>query len=138
MDSANSVVPFAQHHNHGSSADHTSYADHDGHAGNCKTEMLWNWNTIDSCFLTSSWRITSTAMFAGSCIGVFLLAIIAVLLRRLTTEYDAFLVRRTTATNDEKDGAVAAASAMRPTVMQQLVRSVIFAAHGFLSYVLML
>src|SRR5438128_1500329 len=28
--------------------------------------MLWNWYTIDSCFLASSWKITSTGAFAGS------------------------------------------------------------------------
>ena len=35
--------------------------------------MLWNWNTLDVCLISSSWQITSDAMFAGSCIGVILL-----------------------------------------------------------------
>lgn len=56
-------------------------------------QMLWNWNTIDSCFLASSWHITSAGMFAGSCIGVILLVIALEFLRRVGKEYDQFLVR---------------------------------------------
>ncbi|KAL2857122.1 Ctr copper transporter [Aspergillus pseudoustus] len=56
--------------------------------------MLWNWNTIDSCFLSSQWHIRSRGMFAGSCIGVILLVIALEFLRRVAREYDAFLVHR--------------------------------------------
>ncbi|KAI0137648.1 Ctr copper transporter [Hypoxylon sp. NC0597] len=55
--------------------------------------MLWNWNTIDACFISKSWHIKSTGMFAGSCIGVILLAILLELLRRSVKEYDRYLVR---------------------------------------------
>lgn len=56
--------------------------------------MLWNWNTIDSCFLSSTWHITSTGMFAGSCIGVILLTMSLEFLRRAVKEYDRYLVRK--------------------------------------------
>lgn len=76
--------------------------------------MLWNWNTIDSCepfpptispspstptkqekgFLSSTWHITSTSEFAGSCIGVICLVLILEFLRRIGREYDAFIIRR--------------------------------------------
>ncbi|KLU81392.1 hypothetical protein MAPG_00482, partial [Magnaporthiopsis poae ATCC 64411] len=37
-----------------------------GHSmgGGCKISMLWNWYTIDTCFIASSWRVTSAGMFA--------------------------------------------------------------------------
>ncbi|KAL3450166.1 Ctr copper transporter family-domain-containing protein [Aspergillus insuetus] len=59
----------------------------------CVISMLWNWNTIDSCFLSSQWHIRSRGMFAGSCIGVILLVIALEFLRRVAREYDSFLVR---------------------------------------------
>ncbi|KAJ5591029.1 hypothetical protein N7450_005001 [Penicillium hetheringtonii] len=60
----------------------------------CKIDMLWNWYTIDACFLSHSWQITSHGMFAGSCIGVFCLVLCLEALRRLGREYDAFVLRR--------------------------------------------
>jgi copper transporter 1 len=50
--------------------------------------MLWNWNTVDSCFLSSSWHVRSNGMFAGSVIGVFLLCMAIEGVRRLGREYD--------------------------------------------------
>ncbi|OKL57534.1 hypothetical protein UA08_07096 [Talaromyces atroroseus] len=60
--------------------------------GSCKISMLWNWNTIDACFIASSWRITSHGMFAGSCIGVILLVMCLEFLRRLSKEYDRYIL----------------------------------------------
>jgi solute carrier family 31 (copper transporter), member 1 len=54
--------------------------------------MLWNWTTIDSCFLSRSWHNTTTAKFAGSVIGVFYLVIAIEGVRRLGREYDRKLV----------------------------------------------
>lgn len=56
--------------------------------------MLWNWNTIDACFIAQSWQITSRGVFAGSCIGVVLLVVTLELLRRAGKEYDRYLVRQ--------------------------------------------
>lgn len=56
--------------------------------------MLWNWETIDACFISSSWHVKSTAMFAGSCIGTVLLVVTLELLRRAVKEYDALLIRQ--------------------------------------------
>ncbi|PLB45569.1 copper transporter [Aspergillus steynii IBT 23096] len=67
--------------------------DHDM-GGSCQISMLWNWNTIDACFLSSSWHITSKGMFAGSCIGVIVLVMALEFLRRLGREYDAFIINR--------------------------------------------
>ncbi|KAF1963252.1 Ctr-domain-containing protein [Byssothecium circinans] len=77
-----------------SSSTTSSHAGMDmGGGGNsCKISMLWNWNTIDSCFLSRSWHITSKGMFAGSCIGVMLLVILLEFLRRSGKEYDRYIL----------------------------------------------
>jgi copper transporter 1 len=81
--------------------------------------MLWNWNTIDSCFLSSSWRTKTSAMFAGSVVGVFFLCMAIELLRRAAREYD----RRITAARVAEKGVVAAA---QPTLGQHAVRSLFY------------
>lgn len=55
--------------------------------------MLWNWHTIDACFLAESWQIHSTAAFAALCIGVVLLVMFLEALRRVAKFYDQYLVR---------------------------------------------
>ncbi|CAD0084209.1 unnamed protein product [Aureobasidium vineae] len=56
--------------------------------------MLWNWYTIDACFLASTWHIKTHGMFAASCIGVALLVVCLEFLRRLGKEYDAYILRQ--------------------------------------------
>lgn len=58
----------------------------DPHA--CKISMLWNWYTIDSCFLARSWHVTSRGMFAGTCIGVFFWVMAYCWYHRLVVEFD--------------------------------------------------
>lgn len=53
--------------------------------------MLWNWYTVDACFLSRTWRITSRGMFAESCIGVIFLVISLEFLRRMQREYDSYI-----------------------------------------------
>ena len=55
--------------------------------------MLWNWYTVDACFISSTWRVTSAGMFAGSCIGVICLVILLEFLRRVQREYDQLIQR---------------------------------------------
>ena len=55
--------------------------------------MLWNWNTVDSCFLAESWHVKTKGAFAGSVIGVFILVILIEAFRRGAREYDRYLVR---------------------------------------------
>lgn len=56
--------------------------------------MLWNWYTVDACFLTESWRIESDAMFAATCIGVILLVMLVEFFRRIGKEYESFITRQ--------------------------------------------
>ncbi|KAJ4290079.1 hypothetical protein N0V88_006585 [Collariella sp. IMI 366227] len=70
------------------------HGDHGGGSGPaCKISMLWNWYTIDACFLSSSWHITSHGAFAATCIGVILMVIVLEGLRRLGKEYDEHIQR---------------------------------------------
>ncbi|KAI5865799.1 Ctr copper transporter family-domain-containing protein [Durotheca rogersii] len=74
----------------------------------CKVSMLWNWDTVDACFISSTWHIRSGGMFAGSCIGVILLAVLFEALRRTAEEYDSYLANRIA-----RQGSLVAASAIK-------------------------
>ncbi|KAG6006678.1 hypothetical protein E4U21_006753 [Claviceps maximensis] len=115
----------------------------------CKTSMLWNWYTIDACFLTSSWHITNDAMFAATCIGVMLLVALVEFTRRLGKEYDAFLLRqfqreasRRAYLSVSSDNSLAASSQViitfRASLLQQLTRAVLHALTFAAAYVVML
>ena len=56
--------------------------------------MLWNWYTVDACFISSTWHVRSRGAFAGSCIGVVLLVMSLEFLRRAQREFDRYLARR--------------------------------------------
>ena len=56
--------------------------------------MLWNWYTIDACFLSTSWHVQSAGAFAGSCLGVIFLVIALEFLRRVQRETDRAFHRR--------------------------------------------
>nr|OQO24871.1 hypothetical protein B0A51_06880 [Rachicladosporium sp. CCFEE 5018] len=128
--------------------------------GGCKISMTWNWYTIDACFIADTWRITSSGMFAGSCIGVILLVIVLEGLRRESREYDALLVRKRKTTvaagpvarsgsesgaDPEKRGAVAQTStaptggkSFKPTLGEQLVRATLHMLQFAVAYFVML
>lgn len=104
--------------------------------------MLFNWYTIDACFLSPSWQIQNNGMFAATCIGVILLVMVVELCRRIGREYDAFLVRqfqrqavaRVPAGEAESVGRIT----FRTTPLQQLVRAVIHALTFGGAYIVML
>ncbi|THZ22364.1 Ctr-domain-containing protein [Aureobasidium pullulans] len=134
--------------------------------GSCKISMMWNWNTIDACFISESWHITSNGMFAGSCIGVILLVMVLELLRRLAREHDRMILahhRRLIAstTNENpanecacpttvstsKAASTATASALatglktrafKPTLPQQMVRALLHCLQFAVAYFIML
>lgn len=72
--------------------------------------MLWNWYTIDACFLSTSWHITSKGIFAGSCIGVIALVLLLEFLRRLQREYDRFLLQQRSLTMNDSQAARASST----------------------------
>ncbi|KAF2134817.1 Ctr-domain-containing protein [Dothidotthia symphoricarpi CBS 119687] len=125
----------------------------------CKISMLWNWNTVDACFIARSWRITSKGMFAGSCVGVVLLVILLELLRRAGKEYDRFIVAQhakslaanvptsssssDTGTSKIPTTSTAActpttAQTFRPSVLQQAIRALLHTCQFAVAYFVML
>jgi len=111
--------------------------------------MLWNWYTIDTCFISSTWHIRSAGMFAGSCIGVILLVMLLELLRRSVKEYDRFLVRKhlsqqpPAVASDSagilpKDGVAIPQGGYRPTVLEQAVRALLHTCQFAVAYFVML
>jgi solute carrier family 31 (copper transporter), member 1 len=123
--------------------------------------MMWNWNTIDSCFLSESWHIKNEGMFAATCIGVILLVIVLEFLRRVGKEYDALILRRfqqhvtnqvALAKSSKSDTSTSCCGpppeeapstgpkvvTFRATPLQQLIRSVIHAVTFGVAYIVML
>lgn len=102
-------------------------------------QMLWNWYTIDACFLSAQWHVRTGGMFAATCVGVVLLVVLVEFLRRLGREYDALLLRQfgRAAAARRHDGGPAALR-LRASVAQQLVRAALHAATFGAAYVVML
>ncbi|KAE8447640.1 hypothetical protein EG329_010611 [Mollisiaceae sp. DMI_Dod_QoI] len=129
----------------------------------CKISMLWNWYTIDACFLSNTWHITSRGMFAGSCIGVIFLVMSLEFLRRLSKEYDRYILRQyqltyipnavptsTQSTAPEQSYSKTAEpevskevrslkmSPFRPHILQQVVRATLHMLQFAVAYFVML
>ena len=110
--------------------------------------MLWNWYTIDSCFFSTSWHITSHGMFAGSCIGVILLVMVLELLRRGQREFDRYLHRvnatSCTVVSDAGSGSIKGLNTAvsggrdRLKLWQHVVRSFFFMVQFAVGYIVML
>ncbi|KAL1410298.1 copper transporter complex subunit Ctr4 [Vanrija albida] len=114
---------------------------HGGHGGMgggnaCKISMLWNWNTIDSCFLSKSWHVRSKAMFGGSVVGVFFLCMAIEAVRAAARAYDRKLVAaRVAAISADKGGPV---GPVQPTLLQQLVRALAYGVQFTGAFLVML
>lgn len=126
--------------------------------------MLWNWNVIDTCFISESWHVTSRGMFAGSCIGVILLVILLEFLRRAAKEYDGYIVMQhsktlvsntapSSASSSDGNGtnknpattalatssmAGGAGAKFRPSLLQQAVRALLHTCAFAVAYFVML
>ncbi|EGV63319.1 copper transporter complex subunit Ctr4 [Yamadazyma tenuis] len=115
----------------------------------CKISMLWNWYTIDSCFIAKSWHVRTRGMFAGSCIGVFLLVFFYQWLGRVAKEFDALTI--TASPKEEQYTSKDISSPLVYLVSHQwllrrrnsswvhhLIRSIIFTIQWGASYIIML
>jgi len=95
--------------------------------------MLWNWDTVDSCFIASSWKITSSGMFAGSCIGVILLVMSLEFLRRSVKEFDRYLLRK-----HAEEGSAIPIRGYRPKIWEQAIRAGLHMVQFAVAYFIML
>ncbi|VUC24990.1 unnamed protein product [Clonostachys rosea] len=124
-----------------------------GETVECKTAMLWTWDTIDTCVLASSWQITSGGIMAASCIGVALLVVLLEVVRRASKEYDNFLLgqyqRRASYVfsiaspegseiKSSSDASAPRTLVLRASLLQQLTRAFLYALTYGLTWVLML
>ncbi|KAH8883371.1 ctr copper transporter [Thozetella sp. PMI_491] len=108
--------------------------------------MLWNWSTIDACFLSSDWHITSKGAFAATCIGAALMVVLLEALRRIGKEYDESILRQFNArlslieadAESRGTGAPGRTVVFRASPLQQLIRSIIHAVTFGLAYIVML
>ncbi|KAL3423568.1 ctr copper transporter [Phlyctema vagabunda] len=124
----------------------TSTMDMDMDTAGCSVSMFWNWNTIDACFLSTGWRITSRAMFAGTCIGVMLLVILLEFLRRVSKDYDRYMLRQferahfSSSAGREKlrSGAAGRPLLFRPNLVQQATRATLHMCQFTVAYLVML
>ncbi|KAI5844259.1 high affinity copper transporter [Tricharina praecox] len=130
-------------------------------AAACQMQMLWNWSTLNSCFLSSSWHIRSHSQFAGSCVGVFLLVVLIEGLRRGGREWDRWIVRRHVRQRGNEEGiegkkgtetgtgmgtgmgmgtmvGMAKGTKVTPTLLQQAGRTAIYTALFGAGYFIML
>src|SRR4051812_24584044 len=114
-------------------------------------QMLWNWNTIDACFLADSWQIKSNSMMVASCIGVAFMVVLLEALRRMSKELDAHLSRQFQRRAAFLNAGIAVnektqcQSVGEPTTLvfrasaaQQIARSVLYAVTFGVAYILML
>lgn len=87
--------------------------------------MLWNWTTIDSCFLAKSWHVTSKGMFAGSVLGVFFLCMAIEAWRRLAREFDRRIAAQNAIRRD-KEKFPGGGGGIRARYVHHVVRSVLY------------
>ncbi|KAL5441536.1 hypothetical protein PMIN07_005278 [Paraphaeosphaeria minitans] len=123
----------------------------------CKISMLWNWYTVDTCFLSETWHNTSKGMFAGSCVGVIFLVLLLEFLRRAGKEYDRYILARHTRSLAEASPVSDPSSSdavnknpassttrnvpsrsFRPTILQQVIRALLHMLQFAVAYFVML
>ncbi|KAL3421523.1 Copper transport protein ctr4-like protein 1 [Phlyctema vagabunda] len=122
-----------------------------GDSGSCKLSMLLNWNTIDACFLWSSFHIHSTFTFFLTCLGSALLVVLLEFSRRIQRGYDRYLRRKHALDRthevlpDGPEEKLLQKSAFAPVrrdraraALEQFVRGVLHAFQFSISYCIML
>ncbi|KAI0906819.1 Ctr copper transporter [Ustulina deusta] len=121
--------------------------------------MLWNWDTVDACFLSQSWQIHSQGAFAGLCIGVILLGLLLEFLRHAARRFDRYLMDQAqedaslvaqgagpadaSGSPNVKEHQVTQATAVpvvsfRPNVIQQFIRALLHTLQFATAYWIML
>ncbi|KAF9255230.1 Ctr copper transporter [Marasmius fiardii PR-910] len=108
----------------------------------CKMSMLWNWYTVDACFISTDWHIRSAGAYAGMLIALFFLVILVEGVRRLGREYDRRIVAHQRAmilhSDPSIDKTFGSTIAIQPTHTQQAVRSLFHMVQFSAGYMLML
>ncbi len=120
-------------------------------------QMLFNVNTIGSCFFTDKFYIETNGQFAGACILALVLVIALEALRRATREFDRFITSQHVARHRAQNGGAAAAAVprkdstdgglvapcapippFRPSLVQQAIRASLHMLQFGTAYIVML
>ncbi|CAG8970669.1 hypothetical protein HYALB_00003424 [Hymenoscyphus albidus] len=120
-----------------------------GGDSDCKVSMLLNWTTMNACFLTSSFKITSKFTFLLACLFAFFLVLSLEFLRRLQRTYDRYLLNRSKEPSKPlemeerllgKDEILDTLVDERPlvVVVEQLIRGLLHVSQFAVSYCVML
>ncbi|CAK5284778.1 unnamed protein product [Mycena citricolor] len=113
----------------------------------CKPSMLWNWNTVDACFVADSWHVHTTRQYALSLLGFFVFTLLLEAFCRTGRAYDRLTLRLyqnalagdNLTQNRSGVGALTRSDRpYRPTFLQQLARSLFFVVQLAAGYFLML
>ncbi|CAE7119268.1 unnamed protein product [Rhizoctonia solani] len=95
--------------------------DHDSMGGSCSMSMLWNWQTIDACFVSAQWHVRSKGIEAC---------------RRTARDYDRWVAtQRKIRFNNN---ASITQWDLKPTWKEQAIRGMFYGAQFSAAYILML
>lgn len=121
------------------------------HAYLSPPQMLFNVNTIGSCFFTDKFYIETNGQFAGACILALVLVVALEALRRATREFDRFIKSQhvaqhrasssgAAARKDSSEGVVSCVPIppFRPSLLQQAVRASLHMLQFGTAYIVML
>lgn len=114
--------------------------------------MLFNVNTIGSCFFTDKFYIDTHGQFAGACILALVLVVALEALRRGTREFDRFITNQhiakyrasngiVSSSKDSSEGVVAPCAPIppfRPSLVQQAIRAFLHMLQFGTAYIVML
>ncbi|KAL0570725.1 Copper Transporter integral membrane protein that functions in high affinity copper transport [Marasmius crinis-equi] len=109
----------------------------------CKISMLWNWYTVDACFISEHWQIKSGGGYAGMLIAIFVLVVLVEGVRRMGREYDRRIVAHQRAMILNSNSSVdklngSGTIEIKPTLVQQAVRSLFHTVQFAAGYMMML
>ncbi|EFX06270.1 high affinity copper transporter [Grosmannia clavigera kw1407] len=99
--------------------------------------MFWNWDTIGTCYISTSWYIENHGMMAATSIGTILLVVLVEFARRLGKELDGLLVRQF----HHQAAAVGPRPmtvVIRASALQQMARAILHAITFGGAYIVML
>ncbi|TFK96179.1 Ctr copper transporter [Pterulicium gracile] len=112
----------------------------------CKISMLWNWYTIDACFISRQWHVRTIGQYAGTVISLFFIMIILEYFRRAAREYDRRLIAKykKAGIRDSQDDiaklptGATVLKPIKPTFLEQFIRSFFYFVQFGAGYILML
>nr|GAT52020.1 predicted protein [Mycena chlorophos] len=111
-------------------------------ADSCKLSMLWNWDTVDTCLISSEWHVHTKRQYAGTLLALFLVVILLEGVRRLGRVYDRYIIRkhqkRASIGQAKVGDAVSSGRPFRPNFFQQILRALFYFLQFGTGYLLML